>query len=84
MKNDGTVWFNILSKNLSDTGIHRVLPPVTTNLKKAIADYEKSNADIIKRYLIKGDNDVSYKTFEQVIEALKQNNIFKYNLLTSQ
>lgn len=35
-------------------------------------------------YLIKGDNDSKYPTFEAVINALRRNEIFKYFLITSQ
>ena len=34
-------------------------------------------------YLIKGDNDAKYPTFDGVIQALKRNEQFKYNLITS-
>lgn len=35
-------------------------------------------------YLIKGDNKSTYPTFEAVINALRKNEIFKYNLVTAQ
>lgn len=35
-------------------------------------------------YLIKGDNDSKYPTFEAVINALRRNEQFKYNLITAQ
>ncbi|MEI9810378.1 MAG: hypothetical protein WDO16_22270 [Bacteroidota bacterium] len=35
-------------------------------------------------YLIKGDNDSKYPTFEAVINAMRKNEEFKYNLVTSQ
>lgn len=35
-------------------------------------------------YLIKGDNNSTYPTFEAVINALRKNEIFKYHLVTSQ
>ncbi|HYM95546.1 MAG TPA: biopolymer transporter ExbD, partial [Chitinophagaceae bacterium] len=34
-------------------------------------------------YLIKGDNNAKYPTFDGVISALKRNEQFKYNLITS-
>jgi biopolymer transport protein ExbD len=34
-------------------------------------------------YLIKGDDDAKYETFEKVIEAFKRNDQYKYNLVTS-
>jgi biopolymer transport protein ExbD len=35
------------------------------------------------KYLIKGDGSSKYPTFEAVVAALKQNDEFKYNLVTS-
>jgi|SRR5690242_15471512 len=34
-------------------------------------------------YLIKGDDEAKYETFEKVIEAFKRNDQYKYNLVTS-
>lgn len=35
------------------------------------------------KYLIKGDNNSKYPTFDNIISALKRNEQFKYNLITS-
>lgn len=35
-------------------------------------------------YLLKGDNNSKFPTFEAVINALRKNEVFKYNLVTSQ
>lgn len=35
-------------------------------------------------YLIKGDNESKYPTFEAVVNALRRNEVFKYNLITAQ
>lgn len=35
-------------------------------------------------YLIKGDNNAKYPTFEAVINAMRKNEEFKYNLVTAQ
>ncbi|HEY6505795.1 MAG TPA: biopolymer transporter ExbD [Chitinophagaceae bacterium] len=35
-------------------------------------------------YLIKGDNQSKYPTFEAVVNAMRKNEVFKYNLITSQ
>jgi len=35
------------------------------------------------KYLIKGDNNAKYPAFESVIDALKKNDEYKYNLVTS-
>ena len=34
-------------------------------------------------YMIKGDNNSKYPAFKMVIEALKKNDVYKYNLITS-
>ena len=45
---------------------------------------EKAFAGTKLLYLIKGDNTSKYPTFEAVINALRRNEEFKYNLVTSQ
>jgi len=35
------------------------------------------------QYLIKGDNNSKYPVFKNVIEALKKNDVYKYNLITA-
>ena len=35
-------------------------------------------------YLIKGDNSSKYPAFEAVVNALRRNEVFKYNLITAQ
>jgi biopolymer transport protein ExbD len=35
------------------------------------------------KYMVKGDNDSKYPAFKYVIEALKKNDQYKYNLITS-
>jgi biopolymer transport protein ExbD len=41
------------------------------------------NAGRPLKYLIKGDGNAKYPTFEAVVSALKKNDEFKYNLVTS-
>jgi len=52
-------------------------------LKKIIAAYEKIDPGVNKQYLIKGDPNARYPIFEKIIEALKQNNIYKYKLVAT-
>lgn len=82
IKKDQSVWYQILSEK-DGIPLTRVKQPITESLKKIIAAYEKIDTGVSKKYLIKGDPDAKYTVFEQVIEALKQNNIFKYNLVTA-
>ena len=35
------------------------------------------------KYLIKGDNNSKYPVFEQVLDAMKKNDVYKYNLITA-
>ncbi|MCY1308487.1 hypothetical protein D9M70_585010 [compost metagenome] len=47
--------------------------------KKAFADGQSKLL-----YFIKGDNESKYPTFEAVVNALRRNEEFKYNLITAQ
>ena len=61
--------------------------PVTDTLNNElvwwIAEAKKAFAGDKLLYLIKGDNDSKYPAFEGVINALRKNEQFKYNLITS-
>lgn len=48
-----------------------------------VAETKKVFAGKKLLYLIKGDNTSKYPTFEAVIDALRRNEEFKYNLITS-
>jgi biopolymer transport protein ExbD len=82
IKEDNSVWYQPLSPN-SGQVLQKVKDPVSNNLQKIIADHEAANSGIKISYLIKGHPKTSYPVFEKVINALKENNIFKYNLVTS-
>jgi biopolymer transport protein ExbD len=82
LKADNTVQYQVLMHAAGQTWIE-VKKPITENLGKAIADFEKKYPGMVKQYLIKGHPNAKYPLFEQVINALKQNNQFKYNLVTS-
>lgn len=62
--------------------------PVTDSLNNEmvwwIAETKKAFAGQPFLYLIKGDNNSKYPAFEGVINALKRNEEFKYNLITDQ
>lgn len=83
IRKDKTVWYQVISK-VSKIPPQKITPPVTRNLQKIIADYITSAPDVPKNYLIKGDSQADYNSFEQVINALKENKIYKYNLVTSE
>lgn len=61
-----------------------VLDSLNNELVWWIAEAKKVFAGGKLNYLIKGDNTSKYPTFEAVINALRRNEEFKYNLITSQ
>jgi biopolymer transport protein ExbD len=61
-----------------------VLDSLNNQLVWWVAEANKAFAGKKFLYMIKGDNDTKYPTFEAVINALRKNEIFKYNLITSQ
>ncbi len=62
-----------------------VLDTLNNELVWWIDETKKAFADGSSRliYLIKGDNNSKYPTFEAVINAFRKNEEFKYNLITS-
>ena len=61
-----------------------VLDTLNNELIWWIAETKKAFAGEKLLYLIKGDNSSKYPTFEAVVNALRKNEEFKYNLVTSQ
>ena len=61
-----------------------VLDSLNNELVWWVAETKKVFAGEKLLYLIKGDNGSKYPTFEAVINALRRNEEFKYNLITSQ
>jgi biopolymer transport protein ExbD len=51
---------------------------MTTWVQAAVAAFQGEKL----QFLIKGDNEAKYPAFEAVIESLKKNDQFKYNLVT--
>ena len=49
-----------------------------------VSETKKAFAGEKLLYLVKGDNRSKYPTFEAIINALRKNEEFKYNLVTSQ
>src|SRR4030095_12376 len=70
-------------KKVAQQGIP-VLDTLNNELVWWVAEANKAFSGRRFLYLIKGDNDTKYPTFEAVINALRKNEIFKYNLITSQ
>jgi biopolymer transport protein ExbD len=61
-----------------------VLDTLNNELVWWIGEAKKAFAGEKLLYLIKGDNGSKYPTFEAVINALRKNEEFKYNLVTAQ
>jgi biopolymer transport protein ExbD len=61
-----------------------VLDSLNNELVWWIGEAKKAFANTKLLYLIKGDNTSKYPTFEAVINALRRNEVFKYNLVTAQ
>ncbi len=67
---------------LKQTGIP-VLDSANNQLYWWIAESKKAFGGEELKFLIKGDGQSKYPTFEAVVSALKRNEEFKYNLVTS-
>lgn len=61
-----------------------VLDTLNNELVWWVAETKKAFAGGKLIYLIKGDNNSKYPSFEAVVNALRKNEEFKYNLITSQ
>jgi len=69
-------------KNFNQPGIP-VMDSANNELVWWIAESKKAFSGQRLQFLIKGDAQSKYPTFEAVISALKRNEEFKYNLVTS-
>lgn len=81
IKEDNSVWYqprSLVSRIISQ----EIKRPISANLQKIIAGYKAAHTGIKIAYLIKGHPKSTYPVFEQVINALKANNINKYILVT--
>jgi biopolymer transport protein ExbD len=70
-------------EKLTQPGIP-VLDTLNNELIWWIDETKKAFAGGKLLYLIKGDNDSKFPAFEAVVNALRKNDEFKYNLITSQ
>lgn len=69
-------------ENFKSPGIP-VMDTLNNELVWWIAEAKKAFAGGKLLYLIKGDNNSKYPAFEAIINALRKNEVFKYNLITS-
>jgi biopolymer transport protein ExbD len=70
-------------EKLAQPGIP-VLDTLNNELVWWVASVKKAFAGQKLLYLVKGDNKSKYPSFEAIINALRKNEEFKYNLVTSQ
>ena len=83
MNKNGSFGYKIDSAELNYSFI-QLSESDSTRLSNAIAEYIFSRPRKSKEFIIQGDNDVKYNSFEIVINALKKNNIYKYKLITTE
>jgi biopolymer transport protein ExbD len=69
-------------KNLKQPGIP-VMDSATNEMVWWISEAKKAFAGQKLQFLIKGDGQSKYPAFEAIVNALKRNEEFKYNLVTS-
>jgi len=83
IKKDQSVWYDERSSK-DDTSLTRVPEPTKENLKKIIAAYkDKADKENLKpSYYIKGDNSMKYPEFKEILSAFKENDIFKFKMVT--
>ena len=81
IKNDNSVWYRVVDSN--NPSFQKVGEPIKETLGKLIAGYKKQREGLKKTFLIKANKYVGYVVFENVIDALKDNDEFKYNLVTT-
>jgi len=83
IRQDHSVWYQILSDDSS--GIVKVKEPIKETLKKAIANFKElyTKKQVRTTYRVKGNVNTKFELFNKVIDALKENEIYKYNLVTS-
>ena len=84
MNNDQSVWYNTITSK-DDTVMLRVNEPIKETLKKLIAAYkEESLKNRTKEiYLLQGDNMGKYAEFKTVLSAFKENDVYRFHMITS-
>jgi biopolymer transport protein ExbD len=84
LRKNQSVWYNVITDD-KDKNAEKVSEPIQENLRKLIAGYKKQCSGQNKKttYLVKGHPDSKYDLFEKVIAALRDNEEFKYNLITT-
>jgi len=79
IKKDNSVWYNAKTAK-DDTLLAKVDEPIKENLKKIIAAYKENVKNAT--YYIKGDNSLKYPQFKETLGAFKENDIFKFQMIT--
>ncbi len=86
IKKDSSVWFsNFTGKSGKyDKVSIKLKVPITVELSQFIRSEITMYSLYEKVYIIRAAPNTAYSTVEKVIEALKQNNIYKYKLVTTE
>jgi biopolymer transport protein ExbD len=84
LKKDRSVWYSITTDNLEQRP-QKVNEPIRKNIGNLIAKYKDQSIKqgLRYRFLVKGHPDTKFPLFEEVLGALKDNDEFKYNLITT-
>jgi biopolymer transport protein ExbD len=84
LKKDGSAWYSITTDKLEQNP-QKVNEPVRKNIGDFIAKYKEQciKQGLRYKFLVKGHPDTKFPLFEEVIGALKDNNEFTYNLITT-
>ncbi|MFI5130326.1 MAG: ExbD/TolR family protein [Chitinophagales bacterium] len=84
IKKDQSVWYSITTDKLEQEP-QKINGPLRKTLGGEIGKYKKKCAEqgIKTTLLVKGHPNVKYAQFEEVIGSLRDNDEFKYNLITT-
>lgn len=80
IQKDNTTWYKIILPG-TDTVFKQVEEPVLKNLSQAISTFKQTHPTN-QSFFIQADHNSSFPQFERVIDALKENEIYKYSLIT--
>ena len=82
--NDHKVWYNTITSK-DDTVMLKVNEPIKETLKNLIAAYKDESLKNHTRevYLLQGDNMARYDEFKTVLSAFKENQVYKFQMITT-
>ena len=83
MTSDHSIWYNSKTSK-DDTVMQKVKETIKENLKQLIAAYKDEclKNNIKDAYWLQGDNLAKYDEFKTVLTAFKENEIYKFKMIT--